>query len=102
MGRFRFFGQVSHEELDRSRASSWRFSRTRTTPSVSINNSLSNRGGRGSLAGRCLNHPHGHRLTEQHRLLGLISLATGYDYDNVEILVQEDEYDWPFDKFFPI
>jgi hypothetical protein len=47
------------------------------------------------------NHPYGHRLTGHYRLLSLISLAKGYDYDDIDILVQEDEYDWPFDKFTP-
>ena len=101
MGRFRFFGQVSHEELERIAGIIMEVLKN-ADDTISKCQQLPVEPWRAwKFGGQVLNHPFGHRLTEQHRLLGLISLATGYDYDGIELLVQEDEYDWPLDTFTP-
>jgi len=98
-GCFRFFGQVSREELDRIvgiimevlKNADDTISKYLQLPVEPWRRWRFHRELRQPPDGRC---PIG-----QERLLSLISLATGYDYDDIEILVQ-DEGDESFDHDF--
>jgi hypothetical protein len=91
MGRICFFGQVSREELDRIVGIIMEVLKN-ANETISNYQQLPVEPWRAWKYRREVGvHPHGHRLTDCYRLLGLISLATGHDYDDIDILVQEDD-----------
>ena len=98
MGRFRFFGRADAEELAKSVGTIMELLKNADETLTKYQQLPVPMDRRWKVHRGVRVHPMGHRLSKQHRLLSLVSLSKGYDYDDAEIFIQEDE--WPFDKQF--
>ena len=95
------FGQVSRGELDKIAKHIMEVLTDADDVIAIYKDSLCRMGGiprflQWRFGGEVRVDPHRDRLTPAYRLLSLICLTKGGQYDDIEILVQEDE--WPFEN----
>ena len=95
MGRFRLFGKVSREELDRIVGVIAEVLKN-ADETIGKYQQLPVEPWRNWKVRREARDRYEHGLTE-YRLLGLIGLSQGYEYDDIEILVQAEDSD----RFIP-